>query len=82
MSKILPKYVPVIVKIIIWYYWEMYHCQTEREHNTSQLPRTITEPRFSQGISTLEMTQHQATRFVINKSWNRHHHDSITEMLK
>jgi len=28
------------------------------------------------------MIQHQAARFVVNKPWNRHHHDSITEMLK
>ena len=27
----------------------------------------------------LKMFQHQAAHFVLNKPWNRHHHDSITE---
>ena len=27
------------------------------------------------------MIQHHAARFVLNKPWIRHHHDSITEML-
>ena len=27
------------------------------------------------------MIQHRAARFVLNKPWNRHHCDSITEML-
>ena len=27
------------------------------------------------------MIQHYATRFILNKPWFRHRHDSITEML-
>ena len=27
------------------------------------------------------MIQHRAARFVLNKPWNRHHRDSITDML-
>ena len=33
-------------------------------------------------IDKLEMIQHRAARFVLNKPWNRHQHDSITDMLK
>jgi len=33
-------------------------------------------------ISKLEMVQHQAAWFVLNKPWNRHHRDSITEILQ
>jgi len=28
------------------------------------------------------MVQQRAAHFVLNKPWNRHHHDSITEILK
>ena len=37
---------------------------------------------YQTDISKLEMVQHQAARFVLNKPWNRHHHDSITEILQ
>ena len=33
-------------------------------------------------IDKLEMIQHRAARFVLNKPWNRHQRDSITDMLK
>ena len=33
-------------------------------------------------IDKLEMIQQRAARFVLNKPWNRHQHDNITDMLK
>jgi len=30
--------------------------------------------------SKLEMVQHRAACFVLNKPWNRHHHNNITEI--
>ena len=41
----------------------------------------IWDPHHQNDISKLEMIQHRAARFVLNKSWNRHHRDSITDML-
>ena len=32
-------------------------------------------------IHKLEMVQHRAARFVLNKPWRRNHRDSITDML-
>jgi len=42
----------------------------------------IWDPHHQIDITKLEMIQHRAARFVLNKPWNRHHQDSITEMLK
>ena len=41
----------------------------------------IWDPHHQNDISKLEMIQHRAARFVLNKPWNRHHRDSITDML-
>ena len=37
---------------------------------------------YQTDISKLEMVQHRAARFVLNKPWKRHHHNSITEILQ
>ena len=42
----------------------------------------VWDPYYQTDISKLEMVQHKAARFVLNKPWNRHHHDSITEILQ
>ena len=44
---------------------------------------TIWDPYHQTSISKLEMIQHRATRFVLNKPWHRsnQNHDSITDML-
>ena len=44
---------------------------------------TIWDPYHHTGISKLEMIQHHAARFVLNKPWHRsnQNHDSITDML-
>ena len=42
----------------------------------------IWDPYYQTDISKLEIVQHRAARFVLNKPWNRHHHDSITEIFQ
>ena len=37
---------------------------------------------YQTDISKLEMVQHPATRFVLNKPWNRQHHNGIAEILQ
>ena len=41
----------------------------------------IWDPFHHNLINQLEMIQHRAARFVLNRPWTRGHHDSITEML-
>ena len=43
----------------------------------------IWDPYHQTSINKLEMIQHRAARFVLNKPWLRsnHHYDSITDML-
>ena len=43
----------------------------------------IWDPYYLTDIKKIEMIQHRAVHFVLNKPWHRlsHHHDSITEML-
>ena len=41
----------------------------------------IWDPFHHNLIYKLEMIQHRAARFVLNRPWTRGHHDSITEML-
>ena len=43
---------------------------------------SIWDPHQKYLIDKLEMIQHRAARFVLNKPWNRHQRDSITDMLK
>jgi len=44
---------------------------------------SIWDPYHQTGINKLEMIQHCATRFVLNRPWHRsnQHQDSITDML-
>ena len=42
---------------------------------------TIWDPHHQNAIDKLEMIQHRAARFILNKPWRRNHQDSITEML-
>ena len=41
----------------------------------------IWDPYQQTSIHKLEMIQHRAARFVLNKPWRRNHKDSITDML-
>ena len=43
----------------------------------------IWDPHHQTSITKLEMIQHHAARFVLNRPWHRsnHNYDSITEML-
>ena len=42
----------------------------------------IWDPYHQTDIKKIEMVQHHAVRFVLNKSWHKsHNHDSVTEML-
>ena len=41
----------------------------------------IWDPFHHNLIYKLEMIQHRAAHFVLNRPWTRGHHDSITEML-
>ena len=43
---------------------------------------SIWDPYQQYLINKLEMIQHRAACFVLNKPWNRHQRDSITNMLK
>ena len=43
---------------------------------------SIWDPYHQNVIDKLEMIQHRAARFVLNRPWNRHQRDSITDMLK
>ena len=42
----------------------------------------IWDPYQQRSIHKIEMIQHWAARFVLNQPWNRHHRDSISEMLQ
>ena len=41
----------------------------------------IWDPHQNKSIYKLEMIQHRAAWFVMNQPWNRHHRDSISELL-
>ena len=42
----------------------------------------IWDPYHQTDIKKIEMVQHRAVHFVLNKSWHKsHNHDSVTEML-
>ena len=42
----------------------------------------IWDPYHQTDIKKIEMVQHRAVRFVLNKPWHKsHNHDSVTEML-
>ena len=41
----------------------------------------IRDPHQHKLIHKLEMVQHRAAWFVLNKPWNKHYHNSISEML-
>ena len=43
---------------------------------------SIWDPYQKYLIDKLEIIQHRAARFILNKPWNRHQRDSITDMLK
>ena len=43
---------------------------------------TIWDPYQQTSIHKLEMIQHRAARFVLNKPWRKNHRDSITDMLQ
>ena len=65
------------------------HCSPHlKEHAYKQivLPSieycsSIWDPHQQSLIHKLEMIQHRAARFVLNRPWRRNHRDSITEML-
>ena len=42
----------------------------------------IWDPYYQTDISKFEMVRHGVARFVLSKPWNRHHHDSNTEILQ
>ena len=42
----------------------------------------IWDPYQQRSIQKIEMIQHWAARFVLNQPWNRHHQDSIFELLQ
>ena len=42
----------------------------------------IWDPYQQRSIHKIEMIQHRAAWFVLNQPWNRHHQDSISEMLQ
>ena len=42
----------------------------------------IWDPYQHRSIHKIEMIQHRAARFVLNKPWNRQHWDSISELLQ
>ena len=68
----------------------LHHCPSYlKEHAYKQivLPSieycsTIWDPYQQTSIHKLEMIQHRAARFVLNKPWRRNHRDSITKMLQ
>ena len=43
---------------------------------------SIWDPYQQYAIDKLEMIQHRAARFVLNRPWKRHQRDSITDMLR
>ena len=47
---------------------------------------TIWDPHHQNAINKIEMIQHRAARFVLNRPWQRHHHyshyNSVTLMLQ
>ncbi|MCY3928347.1 MAG: reverse transcriptase family protein [Acidobacteria bacterium] len=67
----------------------LYHCPSylrELAYRQLILPildycSPIWDPHQSGLIHKLEMVQHRAARFVLNQPWNRHHPDSISQML-
>ena len=67
----------------------LHHCPPHlKEHAYKQivLPSieycsSIWDPHQQSLIHKLEMIQHRAARFVLNRPWRRNHRDSITEML-
>ena len=68
----------------------LHHCPSHlKEHAYKQivLPSieyccSIWDPFHQSSIYKLEMIQHRAARFILNKPWRRNHRDSITEMLQ
>ena len=68
----------------------LHHCPPylkERAYKQIVLPSieycsTIWDPYQQTSIQKLEMIQHRAARFVLNKPWRRNHRDSITDMLQ
>ena len=68
----------------------LHHCPSNlKEHAYKQivLPSieycsSIWDPHQKSFIHKLEMIQHRAARFVLNKPWRRNYRDSITEMLQ
>ena len=63
-------------------------CQAIREHSYRQLIlpvlnycSTIWDPYHHNATNQIEMIQHRAARFVLNRPWRRYHLDSMTRML-
>ena len=67
----------------------LHHCPPhlkERAYKQIVLPTiqycsAIWDPYQQTSIHKLEILQHRAARFVLNKPWRRNHRDSITGML-
>ena len=38
-------------------------------------------PQYHNAINQIEMIQHSAAHFVLNRPWRRYHHNNITLML-
>ena len=67
----------------------LWHCPSKLKECTCKqliLPALdycslIWDPHQHKLIYKLEMVQHQATRFVLNKPWSKHYRNSISEMI-
>ena len=42
---------------------------------------TIWDPHYQNSIHRIEMLQNRAARFVFNRPWRRHYHDSVSSMI-
>ena len=42
---------------------------------------TIWNPYYQNSIHRIEMLQNRAARFVFNRPWRRHYHDSVSSMI-
>ena len=42
---------------------------------------TIWDPHYQNSIHRIEMLQNRAARFVFNRPWRRHYHDSVSSII-